>query len=188
MRKWTVADIPDQVGRTAVITGANTGLGYETAAVLAAKGARIVLAVRNAVKGTEALRRIEQATVGAQVELQVLDLSSLESVCEAAHAIAARHDSVDLLINNAGVVLTERSTTADGFDMQFGTNHLGHFAFTGLLLDRLLATSGSRVITVSSLGHRLAGGIRFDDPAVATQIQPSRRIRSIQARKSDVHL
>ena len=164
MHKWTVADIPDQAGRTAVITGANTGLGYETAAVLAAKRACIVLAVRNVVKGTEALRRIEQATLGAHVELQVLDLSSLDSVREAAHALAARHDSIDLLINNAGVVLTERSTTTDGFDMQFGTNHLGHFAFTGLLLDRLLATSGSRVITVSSLGHRLAGGIRFDDP------------------------
>jgi NAD(P)-dependent dehydrogenase (short-subunit alcohol dehydrogenase family) len=164
MRKWTATDIPQQNGRTAVITGANTGLGYETAAVLAAKGARVVLAVRNVEKGTDALRRIQQSIPGARVELQILDLSSLESVRAAARSLAANHDSIDLLINNAGVVLTPRSSTRDGFDMQFGTNHLGHFAFTGLLLDCVLAAPKSRIITVGSLGHRLARGIRFDDP------------------------
>src|ERR1700738_4218011 len=130
MSKWTTANIPDQTGRTAVITGANTGLGYETAAALAAKGADVVLAVRNLDKGTEAARRIEQGTPGAQVTVPELHLTSLESL--------------DLLINNAGVMFTPRSTTKDGFEWQFGTNHLGHFALTNLLLDRVLAAPGAR--------------------------------------------
>ena len=164
MTKWTTADIPDQTGRTAVITGANTGLGYETAAALAAKGAHVVLAVRNLEKGHAAAERISAATPGASVAVQELDLSSLESVRAAAEELKARHDAIDLLINNAGVMFTPRSTTKDGFELQFGTNHLGHFAFTGLLLDRVLAATGSRVVTVSSVGHRFARrGIRFDD-------------------------
>jgi NAD(P)-dependent dehydrogenase (short-subunit alcohol dehydrogenase family) len=164
MTKWTNADIPDQTGRTAVITGANTGLGYETAAALAAKGAHVVLAVRNIEKGKEAAGRIEQSAPGAQVTLQELDLSSLDSVRVAADELHATHDSIDLLINNAGVMFTPKSTTKDGFELQFGTNHLGHFAFTNLLLDRVLAAPGSRVVTVSSVGHRFARrGIRFDD-------------------------
>jgi NAD(P)-dependent dehydrogenase (short-subunit alcohol dehydrogenase family) len=164
MSKWTTANIPDQTGRTAVITGANTGLGYETAAALAAKGAQVVLAVRSVEKGKEAARGIAQATPGADVELQELDLTSLESVRAAADELRSKHDSIDLLINNAGVMMTPKSTTKDGFELQFGTNHLGHFAFTGLLLDRVLAAPGSRIVTVSSVGHRFArGGIRFDD-------------------------
>ena len=163
MRKWTVADVPDQCGRTAIITGANTGLGYETAAALAASGARVVLAVRNLEKGENALRRIREAYPAARVELQLLDLCSLASVRAAAEALKSNLDTIDLLINNAGVVLAPKSTTADNFEMHFGTNHLSHFALTGLLLDRMLATPGSRVVTVSSLGHRLCGGIRFDD-------------------------
>jgi len=163
MTKWTADDIPDQSGRTAVITGANTGLGFETAAALAAHGARVVLAVRNLDKGKEAAARIAAATPGAQVELQELDLSALESVRQAAAQLRSDHDRIDLLINNAGVMYTPRSTTADGFEMQFGTNHLGHFAFTGLLLDRLLPVAGSRVVTVSSLGHRIRAAIHFDD-------------------------
>jgi len=164
MAHWTTADIPDQTGRTAVITGANTGLGYETAAALAAKGAHVVLAVRNLEKGKAAAERISAATPGASVAVQELDLSSLESVRAAAEELKARHDAIDLLINNAGVMFTPRSTTKDGFELQFGTNHLGHFAFTGLLLDRVLAATGSRVVTVSSVGHRFARrGIRFDD-------------------------
>jgi NAD(P)-dependent dehydrogenase (short-subunit alcohol dehydrogenase family) len=163
MTKWTTADIPDQTGRTAVITGANTGLGYETAGALAAKGAHVVLAVRNLEKGKEAARGIEQATPDAQVQLQELDLTSLESIREAAEELRAKHDQIDLLINNAGVMMTPKSTTKDGFELQFGTNHLGHFAFTGLLIDRVLAVPGSRVVTVSSTGHRFARGIRFDD-------------------------
>ena len=164
MSNWNTADIPDQTGRTAVITGANTGLGYETAAALAAKGARVVLAVRNLDKGQEAVRRIEQATPAARVDLQQLDLTSLESIRAAAEQLKSTHDKLDLLINNAGVMFTPKSKTKDGFELQFGTNHLGHFAFTGLLLDRVLETPGSRIVTVSSVGHRFArNGIRFDD-------------------------
>jgi len=163
MSKWTTANIPDQTGRTAVITGANTGLGYETAAALAAKGASVVLAVRNLDKGKEAARRIERATPGAQVQLRELDLSSLDSIRAAADELRSNHESIDLLINNAGVMFTPKSTTKDGFELQFGTNHLGHFALTNLLLDRVLAATGSRIVTVSSQGHRFVRGIRFDD-------------------------
>jgi NAD(P)-dependent dehydrogenase (short-subunit alcohol dehydrogenase family) len=160
---WTTASIPDQTGRTAVITGANTGLGYETAAALAAKGAHVVLAVRNLDKGKDAADRITAATPGASVALQELDLTSLESIRTAADELRSKHEAIDLLINNAGVMMTPKSTTKDGFELQFGTNHLGHFALTGLLLDRVLAVPGSRVVTVSSTGHRFARGIRFDD-------------------------
>ncbi|HEX7825094.1 MAG TPA: oxidoreductase, partial [Mycobacterium sp.] len=163
MTKWTTASIPDQTGRTAVITGANTGLGYETAAALAAKGAHVVLAVRNLDKGKDAVDRILQATPDADVVLQELDLSSLASVREAAEELKSEYPAIDLLINNAGVMWTPKQTTADGFEMQFGTNHLGHFAFTGLLLDQLLTVPGSRVVTVSSLGHRIRAAIHFDD-------------------------
>ncbi|OSC40349.1 SDR family NAD(P)-dependent oxidoreductase [Mycobacterium decipiens] len=163
MTKWTAADIPDQTGRTAVVTGANTGLGFETAAALAARGALVVLAVRNLDKGKQAAARITGATAGADVELQELDLASLESVRAAAAQLKSDHERIDLLINNAGVMYTPKSRTADGFEMQFGTNHLGHFALTGLLLDRLLPVAGSRVVTVSSLGHRIRAAIHFDD-------------------------
>jgi NAD(P)-dependent dehydrogenase (short-subunit alcohol dehydrogenase family) len=163
MTKWTTADIPDQTGRTAVITGANTGLGYETAAALAAKGAHVVLAVRNIEKGKAAADLITRAAAGASVAVQELDLTSLESIRAAADQLRASHESIDLLINNAGVMFTPKSTTKDGFELQFGTNHLGHFALTSLLLDRVLAAPGSRVVTVSSQGHRFVRGIRFDD-------------------------
>src|SRR5690242_8177872 len=164
MTHWTTTDIPDQAGRTAVITGSNTGLGFETAAALAAKGAHVVLAVRNVDKGNEAAARIGNQTPGASVAVQALDLTWLDSIRAAAEALRSTHDTIDLLINNAGVMMTPKSTTKDGFELQFGTNHLGHFAFTGLLLDRLLPVEGSRVVTVSSVGHRFARkGIRFDD-------------------------
>jgi NAD(P)-dependent dehydrogenase (short-subunit alcohol dehydrogenase family) len=164
MTNWTTDDIPDQTGRTAVITGANTGLGYETAAALAAKGAHVVLAVRNTEKGQAAADLISRRSPGASVAVQELDLTSLASIRAAAEQLRTAHDSIDLLINNAGVMFTPRSTTKDGFELQFGTNHLGHFAFTGLLLDHIVAAPGSRVVTVSSVGHRFArNGIRFDD-------------------------
>jgi NAD(P)-dependent dehydrogenase (short-subunit alcohol dehydrogenase family) len=159
---WTTTDIPDQTGRTAVVTGANTGLGYETAAALAAKGAHVVLAVRNLDKGKAAADLIAKRAPGASVALLQLDLTSLDSVRAAAEQLRSGHDTIDLLINNAGVMMTPKATTQDGFELQFGTNHLGHFAFTGLLVDRVLAAPGSRVVTVSSIGHRL-GRIRFDD-------------------------
>ncbi len=153
----------DQAGRVAVVTGANTGIGYETAAVLARRGANVVLAVRDIDKGEDAAARITAASPHAKVAVQQLDLTSLASVRAAADAIKAVHPRIDLLINNAGVMMTPKATTKDGFELQFGTNHLGHFALTGLLLDRLLPVDGSRVVTISSLGHRIRAGIDFDD-------------------------
>ena len=163
MAKWTASDIPDQTGRVAVVTGANTGLGYETAAALADHGAHVVLAVRNLDKGKDAAARITAQSPGADVALQELDLTSLDSVRAAAQQLRSDHDRIDLLINNAGVMYPPKATTKDGFEIQFGTNHLGHFAFTGLLLDRLLPVAGSRVVTVSSIGHRIRADIHFDD-------------------------
>lgn len=167
--KWTVADIPDQSGRTAIVTGANSGLGYDTAAALAGAGATVVLAVRNLDKGNEALDRIKRSNPEAAVSVQALDLSSLDSVRRAADEMRAAHPRIDLLINNAGVMyVPTRETTEDGFEMQFGTNHLGHFALTGLLLDNLRSVEGSRVVTVSSVGHRIMARIRFEDPHFET--------------------
>lgn len=162
-RKWSTADIPDQSDRTVVVTGANTGLGYHTAAALAFRGARVVLAVRNLEKGNAALSRIVAAKPGADITLTQLDLSSLASVRRAADELRSAYPRIDLLINNAGVMWTPKEVTADGFELQFGTNHLGHFAFTGLLLDHLLPVRGSRVVTVSSLGHRMRAAIHLDD-------------------------
>jgi NAD(P)-dependent dehydrogenase (short-subunit alcohol dehydrogenase family) len=162
-RNWSAADVPDQRGRVAVVTGANTGIGFHTAAVLAYRGAHVVLAVRNLEKGNAALSRIVAASPGADVTLQQLDLSSLDSVRSAAAALRSAYPRIDLLINNAGVMYTPKQVTKDGFEMQFGTNHLGHFALTGLLLDNLLPVRGSRVVTVSSMGHRIRAAIHFDD-------------------------
>ncbi|MEY2566627.1 MAG: hypothetical protein QOE35_1156 [Actinomycetota bacterium] len=159
---WTAADIPDQHGRVALVTGANSGLGFQTARALAGKGATVVMGCRNQIKGAEALARVIAEHPRASAELVELDLADLSSVHKAANDVLARHPRLDLLINNAGVMAIPRHTTADGFEMQFGTNHLGHFALTGLLLDRLLATESSRVVTVSSTAHRW-GRMRFDD-------------------------
>jgi len=161
--KWTGNDVPNQTGRTAVITGANTGIGFEAAKALAAHGASVVLAVRNLDRGKDAASRITAAAPGADVTIQRLDLTSLNSVRDAAQELRANHDKIDLLINNAGVMYTPKDVTADGFELQFGTNHLGHFALTGLLLDRLLPVAGSRVVTISSMGHRIRAQIHFDD-------------------------
>jgi len=160
--RWTAEQVPDQKGRTAVVTGANSGIGFETASVLARRGAHVVLAVRDVAKGADAVRRIKQTAPDADLAVQRLDLSSIESVRTAANELASDYDSIDLLINNAGVMWTPKGTTTDGFETQFGTNHLGHFAFTGLVLDHVLASPGSRVVTISSIGHR-TGRIDFDD-------------------------
>ena len=159
---WTSADVPSQSGRVAIITGSNTGVGYEAAAVLADKGAHVVLAVRNVNKGNDAKSRIAARSSNAVVTVQELDLASLESVRNAADSLRAAHPRIDLLINNAGVMTVNKTSTEDGFELQFGTNHLGHFALTGLLLDNMLGVDGSRVVTMSSPGHRILSKIDFD--------------------------
>jgi len=161
-KQWTTVDVPDQQGRTIVITGANSGVGFETAKVLAQRGAAVVLACRDLDKADRAAARIQAAAPRANVTTLRLDLASLASVREAASELRSSHPRLDLLINNAGVMRPPYTRTEDGFELQFGTNHLGHFAFTGLVLDRLLAVPGSRIVTVSSPGHR-RGRIDFDD-------------------------
>ena len=156
---WTEADVPDQTGRTAVITGASSGIGLETARVLAARGARLILGCRDPGRAHRAVLRIRDAAPGAEVRVVPLDLASLDSVRAAAARIGPAR--IDLLINNAGVMMPPYGRTADGFEMQFGINHLGHFALTGLLLGRLAGPS-PRVVTVSSNNHA-DGRINFDD-------------------------
>lgn len=160
--KWTAADVPDQEGRVAVITGANTGIGYQAAAVLAGKGAHVVLAVRNTDKGRAAAERIRAGLPHADVSVRELDLTSLDSIRAASDELRADYPRIDLLVNNAGVMMTDKGTTKDGFELQLGTNHLGHFALTGQLLDNLLPVEGSRVVTISSGAHRF-GRMNFDD-------------------------
>jgi NAD(P)-dependent dehydrogenase (short-subunit alcohol dehydrogenase family) len=160
--QWTEAAVPDQSGRTAVITGGNSGIGFEAARVLAGRGARLILGCRDQGKAHDAVTRIRAAAPGADVRVVPLDLASLESVRVAAGQIRSACEGIDLLINNAGVMMPPYGRTADGFELQFGINHLGHFALTGLLIDRLAALPGARVVTVSSNSH--AGGqINFDD-------------------------
>ncbi|MFD4859600.1 oxidoreductase [Streptomyces atratus] len=151
---WNASDIPDQNGRTAVVTGANSGIGLITARELARHGARVLLACRDETRGKEAESRIRTAVTGADVEFVPLDLADLDSV----RKFAATHtpDRIDLLINNAGVMALPYGKTADGFERQFGVNHLGHFALTGLLLPKLLDTPGARVVSVSSGMHALS--------------------------------
>ncbi len=162
-RKWTASDVPDQSGRVAIVTGSNTGIGYGAAAVLADKGAHVVLAVRNVDKGNDAKARITASSPNAVVTVQELDLTSLASIRKAADELRAAHPRIDLLINNAGVMYTDKASTKDGFELQFGTNHLGHFALTGQLLDNMLPVDGSRVVTISSVGHRIRARIHFED-------------------------
>ncbi|MDE0677238.1 MAG: oxidoreductase [Acidimicrobiaceae bacterium] len=162
VNKWTEEDIPDQSGRVAIVTGANSGNGLETARALAGRGAHVVLAVRDLAKGEAAVADIEADHPAAHLELVELDLALLDSVRSAAAEIQDRFERIDLLVNNAGVFHTPRRQTADGFEIRFGTNHLGHFALTGLLLDRLAGTPGSRIVTVSSNAHRYRARIDFD--------------------------
>jgi NAD(P)-dependent dehydrogenase (short-subunit alcohol dehydrogenase family) len=163
MPGWSEADIPDLNGKTVVITGANSGLGLAAADALAAKGAQVVLACRDQAKGRAAEEQIRGRHAGAKTALLPLDLSSLADIRRFADAVQTAHPRIDVLMNNAGVMALPYRKTADGFEMQFGTNHLGHFALTGLLLGRMLTTDGARVVTVSSGAHRM-GRIRFDDP------------------------
>jgi NAD(P)-dependent dehydrogenase (short-subunit alcohol dehydrogenase family) len=159
---WQESDIPDQHGRVAIVTGANSGIGYETARALAARGARVVLACRNEAKGRDAEQRIRSEAASADVRFEPLDLGALASVRAFAEKRIASEPRLDLLINNAGVMMPPYGRTADGFETQIGTNHLAHFALTGLLLESLRRTPKARVVNVSSLAH-FAGTIAFDD-------------------------
>jgi NAD(P)-dependent dehydrogenase (short-subunit alcohol dehydrogenase family) len=163
MSKWTTADMPDQKGRTAVVTGANSGLGYDTALELARKGARVLLACRSKEKTDTAIAAIRREVPEAAVEFVALDLADLASVRSAAAEIAQRCPKLDLLINNAGVMALPLRRTKDGFEMQIGTNHLGHFALTGLLLPQLKATPGARVVNLASMAHRWTRAMNLDD-------------------------
>lgn len=158
---WKFDNIPDQTGRVAIVTGANAGIGYEAARALAHKGARVVLACRSRERGTAALEKIAAENPTGSVELQLLDLASIESVRAFAADFVANNDRLDLLINNAGVMIPPESKTEEGFELQIGVNFLGHFALTGLLFDLLDKTDDSRVVTLSSLAHR-GGRIDFD--------------------------
>ncbi len=159
---WTAADIPDQQGRTIVVTGATSGLGLESATALARAGARVLMAARNAEKAERVRAEVAAAASGPMPEVVTLDLADLGSVRAAAAEIAERAPRLDVLMNNAGVMALPKATTADGFEVQIGTNHLGPFALTGLLLPVLLAADGGRVVTTSSGAHK-AGRIRWDD-------------------------
>ena len=169
--RWTAADVPSQSGRVAVVTGASGGIGLETATVLAQRGGTVVLGCRDERKAGQAASEIRAAAPGADVRLVHLDLASLGSVRQAADEILAGCPRLDLLINNAGVMYVPFQRTEDGFELTFGTNHLGHFALTGLLLPRLLATPGARVVTVSSVAHRY-GKMHFDDLMLTSDYQP----------------
>jgi NAD(P)-dependent dehydrogenase (short-subunit alcohol dehydrogenase family) len=160
--KWTTERIPDQKGRTAIVTGANSGLGRVTARELARAGARVVLACRNMQKGDTALQDCAGVEDGGELELEQLDLANLDSVREFAERFRSGHDGLDLLVNNAGVMASPRRSTADGFELQFGTNHLGHFALTGLLIGQMDGRDDARVVTLSSNAHRF-GRIAFDN-------------------------
>jgi NAD(P)-dependent dehydrogenase (short-subunit alcohol dehydrogenase family) len=160
MAGWTAADMPDQAGRTAVVTGANSGLGLAVSRELARAGARVVMACRNVEKGERAADRVREQAPDAQVEVAALDLADLASVESFADQL--KPDRIDLLINNAGLMAPPRRLTKDGFESQFGTNHLGHFALTGRLLPRLLAAPEPRVVTQSSGAHHI-GRMNFDD-------------------------
>ena len=173
--EFTSADVPDQSGKTFFITGANTGIGFEAAKVFAGKGGRVLLGCRNPEKGEEALARIADAYPGADVTLVQIDLSDLASV-RAAAEVVAREPRLDVLVNNAGVMWNPKTITKDGFESQFGINHLGHFALTGLLLPTLEATPNSRIVTVSSGGHRQGNGdLYWDDINADQDYHPRKR-------------
>ena len=163
MANWTVQDIPQLGGRTAVVTGASSGIGEEAALALAGKGARVILAVRNESKGAATRDRIKRRFPAAEVEVAVADMADLASVRAFAQRMDETLPQVDILLNNAGLGMQPvRAVTTDGFERQFGTNHLGHFALTGLLMPALLRSAAPRVVTISSIAHR-TGKIAFDD-------------------------
>jgi NAD(P)-dependent dehydrogenase (short-subunit alcohol dehydrogenase family) len=159
---WTTADIPDLTGKVIIVTGANSGIGYEAAKEFTRKGAQTILACRNMEKAETALAQIRDEIPDAQAEIMQLDLSRLDSVRAFVDTFKAKYDRLDVLLNNAGIMMVPYGTTEDGFERQFGTNHLGHFALTGMLIDLLSNTPDSRVVNVSSNGHR-QGKMDFDN-------------------------
>ena len=160
--KWTADDIPDQKGKIIIVTGSTSGLGKEASRVLAGKGAKVIMAVRNTAKGERAAGEIRKEYPGSEVEVMKLDLAGLKSVKSFADEFMKQYDRLDILINNAGVMMCPYSKTEDGFEIQMGTNHLGHFALTGHLMPLLKETQGSRIVATSSMGHRM-GNIDFSD-------------------------
>jgi NAD(P)-dependent dehydrogenase (short-subunit alcohol dehydrogenase family) len=160
--KWTLENIPDQRGKIVIVTGANSGIGYEAARALARKGANVIMACRSLEKGEAAVAQIRRENLQGDVILRQLDLADLSSVRNFADEFLAEYKQLNILINNAGVMAIPYRKTKDGFEMQFGTNHLGHFALTGLLFELLKNTPNSRVVTVSSYAH-IVGKINFDD-------------------------
>jgi len=175
---WTVADLEPQVGKTFLVTGGNSGVGYECALHLARRGASVVIGCRSAARGGEAVTRIQAAlggadvTPGGSVSVTTVDMADLSSVKAAATAFAAAHTELHGLILNAGVMMLPRSLTADGQEVQMATNHLGHFALTGLLLPLLAAAPASRVVCVSSPAHRRCTDLALDDWTLATGYTP----------------
>jgi NAD(P)-dependent dehydrogenase (short-subunit alcohol dehydrogenase family) len=171
---WTATDIPDQSGRVAVVTGANGGLGLETARALAGAGAHVVMAARNQEKAARAEADVRRGLPDAALEVVPLDLGSLVSVREAGERIAAAHGTVDLLVNNAGVMGIPERRTADGFEMQFGVDHLGHFALTALLLPSLLRAPAARIVTVTSTAHHMGRAVDPENPNLEGRYGPWR--------------
>jgi NAD(P)-dependent dehydrogenase (short-subunit alcohol dehydrogenase family) len=171
---WALADIPDQAGRTAVVTGANGGLGLETARALAAAGASVVIAARNQERAAEAMDRIRTGVPGASLAVVELDLGSLASVRGAAEEILAAHETIDVLVNNAGVMGIPERRTADGFEMQLGVDHLGHFALTALLMPALLRSPAARIVTVTSTAHHMGRAVDPANPHLRGRYRPWR--------------
>jgi len=169
---WSAGDIPDQTGRLAVVTGANGGLGLETTRALAQHGAHVIMAARNLGKAETANQDILAVTPGASLEVRPLDLVSLASVRQFATDVTTDHEVIDILVNNAGVMAPPYRETVDGFELQFGTNHLGHFALTALLMPALLRSKRARVVTVTSTGRHFGGRLNVDDPHYRSGYQP----------------
>jgi NAD(P)-dependent dehydrogenase (short-subunit alcohol dehydrogenase family) len=182
---WGEADIPSQSGRTAVVTGANGGLGLETARALAAAGADVVMAARNQARATEAMERIRSSVPEARLTVVPLDLGSLDSVQKAAEQILAAHETIDLLVNNAGVMGIPERRTTDGFEMQLGVDHLGHFALTARLLPALLAAQAARIVTVTSSAHHMGRAVNPSNPNLDGRYGPWRAYN--QAKLANFH-
>jgi NAD(P)-dependent dehydrogenase (short-subunit alcohol dehydrogenase family) len=182
---WNTADIPDQSGRTAVVTGANGGLGLETARALAAAGADVVMAARNQRRATEAREQIQATVPDAKLTIVELDLGSLDSVEAAAEQILAAHQTIDLLVNNAGVMGIPERRTADGFEMQLGVDHLGHFALTARLLPALLGAQAARIVTVTSSAHHMGRAVNPENPNLEGRYGPWRAYN--QAKLANFH-